>query len=319
MVAALVSAAAWQPDYLGDGFEMRYVDHADDYSGPVRSTVVRLRADSSCGRAVLYVHGYNDYFFQADMARRFAERGYDFYAVDLRKYGRSLLPEQTPFQVHDMREYYADIDSALAIIKADGVADIVLMGHSTGGLTTSLFMAEQPDSSVTALVLNSPFLDWNQSGFQEKFLIPLVRFVSPLMKGTKIPQGSSTVYSHSLLKQYGGEWEYRTDWKMEISPAVEASWIAAIDKGHSRVRKARINVPVLLMHSDSTVAASDAVDAYSRKDAVLDVVDISRYGRRLGPDVAELTIADGLHDLVLSRPAVREALYDSIFAWLSRH
>lgn len=319
MAAALVSAASWQPDHLGGGFEMRHVDHAADYSGPVRSTVVRLRADSACGRAVLYVHGYNDYFFQAEMAQRFVARGYDFYAVDLRKYGRSLLPGQTPFQVHDMREYYADIDSAIAIIKADGVADIVLMGHSTGGLTTSLYMAEQPDTAVTALVLNSPFLDWNQSGFQEKVLIPLVRFVSPLMKGTKIPQGSSTAYSHSLLKQYGGEWEYRTDWKMEISPAVEASWIAAIDKGHARVHKARIDVPVLLMHSDSTVTSTDSPDAYSRKDAVLDVADISRYGRSLGPDVAELIVADGLHDLVLSSPSVRYPLYDSIFAWLSRH
>lgn len=319
MAAALVSAASWQPDHLGGGFEMRHVDHAADYSGPVRSTVVRLRADSACGRAVLYVHGYNDYFFQAEMAQRFVARGYDFYAVDLRKYGRSLLPGQTPFQVHDMREYYADIDSAIAIIKADGVADIVLMGHSTGGLTTSLYMAEQPDTAVTALVLNSPFLDWNQSGFQENVLIPLVRFVSPLMKGTKIPQGSSTAYSHSLLKQYGGEWEYRTDWKMEISPAVEASWIAAIDKGHARVHKARIDVPVLLMHSDSTVTSTDSPDAYSRKDAVLDVADISRYGRSLGPDVAELIVADGLHDLVLSSPSVRYPLYDSIFAWLSCH
>ena len=32
--------------------------------------------------------GFNDYFFQAEMGRQFADSGYNFYAVDLRRYGR---------------------------------------------------------------------------------------------------------------------------------------------------------------------------------------------------------------------------------------
>lgn len=81
----------------------------------------------------------------------------------------------------------------------------------------------------------------------------------------------------------------------------------------------KINVPILLMHSDSTVTSHDGPEAYSRKDAVLDVADISRYGRRLGCDVTEFTVRGGLHDLVLSRPEVRNPLFDSIFSWLSAH
>ncbi|MEK8226237.1 alpha/beta hydrolase [Oerskovia sp. M15] len=41
-------------------------------------------------RAVLYVHGFVDYFFQAHLGDAFEEHGYAFYAIDLRGYGRSL-------------------------------------------------------------------------------------------------------------------------------------------------------------------------------------------------------------------------------------
>ena len=60
------------------------------------ATLVRRRADAPTRRAVLYLHGFVDYFFQTHLAEFFTDRGFDFYALDLRKYGRSLLPHQTP-------------------------------------------------------------------------------------------------------------------------------------------------------------------------------------------------------------------------------
>lgn len=321
LLAAMQTAAAgdWLPDILGPGFEMRHIQQPDDYSGPVRSTVVRLKSDCARGTGVLYVHGFNDYFFQDEMARRFTDRCYDFYAVDLRKYGRSLMPGQKKFEVRDLREYYADIDSAIAVMQADGIRDIILIGHSTGGLTTSMYMSETRNSAVKALILNSPFLDWNQSKLEERILIPAVRTVSGLAPRISIPQGDSDRYARSLLKEYGGEWTYDTDWKLTVSPPVESSWIAAIDAAHDVVQNdPQIRVPVLLMHSDRTVREGDDESAWSRGDAVLDVEDISRYGRGLGFNITEITVRGGLHDLALSAPAVRNAIYDYIFGWLDR-
>ena len=62
----------------------------DDYEGSVAATLVRFAAGRAPSRAVLYLHGYVDYFFQTHMARWFVARGWSFYALDLRKYGRSL-------------------------------------------------------------------------------------------------------------------------------------------------------------------------------------------------------------------------------------
>lgn len=314
----VVAASDWEPDVLGDGYEMRYVAQSDDYSGNVRSTIVRKLSPCGGDRGVLYVHGFNDYFFNAEMGDIFVDSCYNFYAVDLRKYGRSIMEGQDMFQVHNMKEYFPDIDSAIVQMKHDGIKEIVLMGHSTGGLITSLYMNNHPDKSIKALILNSPFLDWNQSKFQEKFAIPLLDTVGGLFPNKRIPQDGSNLYARSLLKKYGGDWDYNTSWKLEVSPAVEVSWIKAIDEGQFILQNdSHIDVPILLMHSDASYTNKSPSDAYKYSDAVLDVDDISKYGKELGIMVTEITVKGGLHDLVLSRKEVRDALYDYMFAWLN--
>ncbi len=318
LLLAVGGFAQWRGDVLGGDYVCRTVAMPDDYSGKVVTTVVKKQSNSAGATAVLYVHGYNDYFFQKELGDSVVAHGYAFYAVDLRKYGRSYLDGQHRFEVKNMKEYFADIDSTLAVIKADGYRDVVLMGHSTGGLTTAYYMtvhnADRPQ--IKALILNSPFLDMNLSKFQEKFLVPFVS-VMPLKK-MKINQGNSRAYAESLLKKYHGEWEYNTDWKLEISPAVTVGWISAIHRGHRFLhRKANVKVPVLLMHSDKSVYGSDWTPDHNAGDGVLDVADISKYGKRLGANVTEVTIADGLHDLVLSRPDVRQSVYKTIFDWMS--
>ncbi len=315
----LSAASSWIPDILGDGYEMRYVDQPDDYSGKVRSTIVRKQSPCGGNKGVLYVHGFNDYFFNAEMGDRFVDSCYNFYAVDLRKYGRSIMEGQKMFQVHNLNEYFPDIDSAIVQMKNDGVSEIVLMGHSTGGLITSLYMNDHPDKAIKVLILNSPFLDWNQSKFQEKFAIPLLDTFGGLLPNKRIPQDGSDLYARSLLRKYGGDWQYNTDWKLEVSPAVEVSWIKAIDEGQYILQNdSHINVPILLMHSDASYKKNSPADAYRYTDAVLDVDDISRYGRELGILITEITVKGGLHDLVLSRKEVKDALYDYMFGWLDR-
>ena len=88
----ICSFAQYKPDRLGEGFEAKTIAMPDDYSGRVVTTLVRCLSSCDTHKAVLYVHGYNDYFFQETLARTFNDSCFNFYAVDLRKYGRSLLP-----------------------------------------------------------------------------------------------------------------------------------------------------------------------------------------------------------------------------------
>ena len=78
----------WRPDVLGGDWVARDLDLPD---GAV-ATLVRRDAAAPAGDrpAVLYVHGFIDYFFQTHVAEAVEARGYRFYAVDLRGYGRSI-------------------------------------------------------------------------------------------------------------------------------------------------------------------------------------------------------------------------------------
>lgn len=306
----------WRPDILGGSFEMKHIGMPDDYSGAIHCTVVRLKATSSHWAAV-YVHGFSDYYFQRELAEAFVAHDISFYAVDLRKYGRSLIDGQRMFQLRDMREYFPDIKAAIDTAVDDGASGVILIGHSTGGLSTSLFMEQMPHPAVKALILNSPFLAWNLPAWMRRFVVPIVSAIGKYIPAIPVKSGGTIDYGRSLARHLGGEWTYDNKLKPDIMPDVDAGWIRAIDRAQKALRKGSINVPVLLLHSARSAYPGDGAEKFSDADGVLNVNAIAAAGRKLGNDVTEVSIDGGLHDLVLSRPAVRREVYNTIFSWLS--
>ena len=108
---------SYQADILGEGYQQLSLNLPDDYDGKVIATLIRKKAAIATQKAVLYIHGFADYYFQKEMAEQFNQQGYNFYALDLRKYGRSKLPHQKLFYVRDLLEYEEEIHKALEIIQ----------------------------------------------------------------------------------------------------------------------------------------------------------------------------------------------------------
>ncbi|MGE5638994.1 MAG: alpha/beta hydrolase [Clostridia bacterium] len=293
---------SWRPDRLLPGFEALELAFADDYDGPVVATLVRLPAGDGARGPVLYVHGYNDYFFQRHMAERFAAEGYAFHALDLRKHGRSLRPRQHPNFCKSLSEYGADIERAIAEIGAP----VLLAGHSTGGLVCALYTDERERDGtradrVSALWLNSPFFDWRVPDWKRP-QIHMAAAAGRFAPFTRTPEALPRGYTESLV---------RAGWQIDLSlkPAeafpVFLGWIGAICDAHARVQRGlSIGCPVLSMHSDEA-------------DVVLDWRHIAKYSRGLGADVTVLQFPGGIHDLVLSRPEIREEVFRQLFSWAS--
>ncbi len=311
----------WHPDIL-PGYEARYVNQGEAFDGPCRSTIVRKLCKTPSTKAFLYIHGFNDYFFQSEMGERFVDSGYNFYAVDLRRYGRSKEPWQYPFNIRNQKEYFADIDSALVQMRKDGNTDITLGGHSTGGLTVAYFGAEKGDQvGVDRIVTDSPFLEWNFNSFMRNIAAPTIGFFGKIFKNAKIKQGHCDGYAYSLLKEYYGEWTYNTDWKMVYSPPVTASWVGAINTAQSKLMKKakNIKVPILVMHSSRKIDGCNYTPEFQTGDAVLDPFMLQKRGEKLGTVRVVCAIDSGLHDLILSKERARDTAYDSIFSFIRQH
>lgn len=317
------SDALWQPDILGDGWVARTLHLAPDAEGEVVATLVRRATGPATGKAVLYVHGFVDYFFQTHMADAFAEHGYDFYALDLRKYGRSLRSYQTPNDISRLSDYAEELDAAARIIRLEeGHDELVVLGHSTGGLITSLWAdaRTQPGRPVVidALVLNSPWFDLNEPWFTRVVATPVIDLLAPLAPHVQI--GSlAPHYGRALHAGSGGEWEYDLHLKPHEGFPVRAGWFRAIRRGHAQVaRGLDIRCPVLVLTSDTSGDAKNWHEEILSTDSVLDVAQIRERARRLGDDVTVVPVHGGAHDLSLSPEPARSTFFAEVFRWLAQ-
>lgn len=309
----------YQTDILGEDYQQLTLNFADDYDGKVVATLVRKKAAEATKKAVLYIHGFADYFFQKEMAEQFNQHGYDFYALDLRKYGRSKLPHQKLYYVLDLREYDAEISKALEVISQENHNQVVLAGHSTGGLIATLYAAHYPDHRlIKAVWNNSPFYDFYKSVIEKKVGIPLLSEVGKRLPNAKFPSGLNPWYTPSLHKDFYGEWDFNLDWKPKTMPFVHLSFVTAIHEAQKEIHQGvTLNVPTLIMHShQSKFPKKWGIDA-QQSDVILDVNDMTQNAKKMRGDVQTLSIQNGLHDLVLSAPSVREQVYQQLFAWLA--
>lgn len=313
--------AATTTDVLGEPWTAETMHFPPDDDGSVVATLVSRRAAAPTGRAVLHVHGFCDYFFQTDYAEWWLDRGYDFYALDLRKYGRSLLPHQLPNYVTDLREHFAEIDAAWhRITVRDGHDRVVVSAHSTGGLTGSLWADHRRPEELTALVLNSPWLDLQGSALMRTVGTAALKQVAQRAPRRTLPRTVEGFYARSLHHQHDGEWDFDLAWKPIDSYPVYLGWLAAVRRGHAELQAGLdVPVPVLVLSSDRTTWPKEMGEDVHTTDIVLDVEQIRRWSTAIGTHVTYVAVAGARHDVVLSRPGARTQVYAELERWVSAY
>lgn len=340
--------ARWTPDVLGDEFEQLTLPLGEDHEGEVVATLVRAlprepETPSPWQRMlrrlqgapawppppeladvdVLYVHGWSDYFFQKRLARFWTARGARFFALDLRKYGRSLREGQTPGYVSDLATYDEDIDAALRVMSgglgpAASSRRLVLLGHSTGGLVLSLWLARHPDRA-DALILNSPWLEFLVSPVRAA-IAPVVELQARLRPLDVAPQVDLGFYSRAQqeVADPNDPMDINLDWRPTQSMAVHAGWLNAILAGHRTVAEGlALRVPVCVLLSARSALPRRWSTELTRADSVLVVDDIARAALKLGSSVTVERIDGALHDVFLSRRRAREEAYARLERWVT--
>lgn len=313
----------WVPDVLGSPFEQRTLPLGEDAEGLVVATLVRrLPGPLAFTRPlhdvdILYVHGWSDYFFQTALAEFWNDLGARFYALDLRKYGRSLREGQTPGFVSSLNDYDADIAAALDVIHPHGRGRLVLMGHSTGGLTLTLWSARHP-GVASALVLNSPWLELQLGPIGRQAIAPILhaRAVIDPMGGQ--PDVDLGFYTRAQ-KELGTlpKANQRAQWRPDRGFPTRPAWLDAILVGHERVSGGvDVGCPALVLLSTRSTLSRRWSEEMTATDSVLVVDDIARAAIRIGRTVTIDRIEDAIHDVFLSGTEPRDAAYAALERWL---
>jgi alpha-beta hydrolase superfamily lysophospholipase len=307
----------WSPDFL-EGYETTELVLPDAEPAPgersdvdLMATLIRKSGPRTGSRAALYLHGWNDYFFQTHVADYLTDFGYDFYALDLRRYGRSLREGQFRGFITDLDDYSLELDAAADLIAADHDR-LLLIGHSTGGLIAALWAAHNADR-LEGLILNSPWLDMQGSAIVRALGTPVIDALGTRAPTSIIRLPDLGFNARSMHVSLGGEWDYDLTLKSTPGPPIRSGWLRAILLGHQRVAAGLgINVPILVLASAATDFSRRWHEGLRAVDSVLDVEQIAARAVRLGPHVTVVRIPEGLHDVTLSAPHVRKQALDEI-------
>lgn len=273
--------------------------------------------DSISSKAILYIHGFGDYFFQLHLASFYHQLGFNFYALDLRRAGRSLIDNMRNNYTSDLTEYFQEIDSAVYRIKLNNEY-LVINAHSQGGLIASLYAHEKgTEDVVNAYLLNSPFFDL-KTNFVLSIAEVYYNIIGKFNPTHPLPIGPEGLYAKSLHKDYYGEWEFNTTWKPIEGVPIYAGWVRAVRKGHQMVEEGlHIDKPILVLHSDRTIQASTFTPEILETETVLDVDDIKRGATQLGNQVTIVEIPSALHDVILSKESARNQAFKEMENWLN--
>jgi len=320
--------AEWTDDVLNGYVQSTLALGADpDGEGELFATLVRKADPAPSPLVVLAVHGYTDYFFNTELADHFSARGWRFYGLDLDRCGRSWREGQTPHFTTDLARYDRELEWAAAMIAAENpTAEVLVYGHSTGGLVVSLWLdrvrrrGDTAAMGISGLVLNSPFLDLNGPAIlRAKATSTAIGAVSRVRK-TRVVRGSGTGgYGLTLHREYHGEFDYNLAWKPLGGFPITVGWIHAIRRGQATLHRGLdVGVPNLVLRSDHSVAETAETDVLQRGDAVLNVAHIARWAGCLGNRTASVPIVDAKHDVFLSLAEPRAAAYAELDRWLEQ-
>ncbi|MEZ5211292.1 MULTISPECIES: alpha/beta hydrolase [unclassified Gordonia (in: high G+C Gram-positive bacteria)] len=324
----------WRPDQFLDHYELLTLPLGPDPDGedPISATLIRRpgRARASRG-AVLYVHGFTDYFFQEELADYFDGLGYAFYGLDLRKCGRSLAAHHQPHFTTDLAVYDEELTLALDVITdelsaAGAPVRVVVAGHSTGGLVTPLWLDRLRETDparhdrIAGLLLNAPWLDMQgEAVLRTRPLARVVAAIAKVRPKAEVPRELSSSYGESLHVDSGGEWSYDLERKPLGGFPVTFGWLNAIRQGQFTIHDGiDVGVPVLVLRSDKSHFSSSYDVAVDTADCVLDVSHMARWAPFLGRRVLSVVIPGARHDAFLSKSVPRELAYEAVGDWM-RH
>ena len=277
-----------------------------------------LYTDNNKENALIWIHGYNDYYFHFHVGNELLKNGYDVYAITLRNFGKIAKDRRYIHYVKSWNSYFEDINNSLQwITKNKKHKKFVLYGHSTGGLISTIYMNEGKYKNIfNGLILNSPFFDFYGSDLEEfmiKYIFYYIAYIFPTFVASS---GSNKIYKVPFYKNMLKRYHFNQNYKLTYPSHVFVSYLQNAAYQQNRIQNNKINIskPILVLHSEKSTRWPECND---NTDCVLDVNEIKKYSKLIGNNVKLQSLNGAIHDVLLSKDKISKKGIDYVTKFLN--
>ena len=273
--------------------------------------------DPTFTNSTILIHGFNDFHYNDLLSKQLLLNKSNVFLLTLRNYdGMQQLEPQ--FYINNLKKYFIEINTTIELITSlilSKIHDIYLMGHSTGGLTSIAYCYEGDyKSKITKLILNSPFLDFNNSCIEEFYLKTIGQIIGyffPLscLNKSKLDNSFPSWINDSISK------ELQTNDLIENINVKKSivnvsgkynGWMYAVRHYHLLIqnRMINLNIPIYVFQSNKNGVGGDNT---------LNVSEISKYSSLLSKNKSLINhyyIKNGLHNVFSSNNDSRKQAFD---------
>jgi alpha-beta hydrolase superfamily lysophospholipase len=258
----------------------------------------RHKPDDGPRAALLFVHGLAEHSGRyGHVMRRFAEAGFDCWALDYRSHGKS-----PGLRVHVDRfdEFLLDIAAAYRLVRAEQASlPLYLVGHSQGGLLVLRHVLTRPDG-INGIIVSSPFLGMHPNAAPSTPLHMVANVIStfsPKLMFSKIAEPKFLSRDPQVAREYVDD--------PLVSDTVSARWFTEVlqAQADTLARAPDLAVPALVMQSGDDRLADPAATRAWVAEAPAELVDYVEW--------------DGLYHEMFNEPE-KEQVFEKMEGWLAR-
>tara|TARA_B110000879_G_C11088250_1_gene477845 strand:+ start:87 stop:986 length:900 start_codon:yes stop_codon:yes gene_type:complete len=261
-------------------------------------------------KAIIWVPGYNDYYYHFHIGEEMIKNNYDIWALFPHNYKRC----SESFYIDDIAKYFLQIDKIIEKMNDFNYDEIILYGHSAGGLTcVSYCKLGKYCNKISKLILNSPFLDFSNSNYSNFLLKYIVYYIGKFFKKIclrEVNEDSENKLKDYIMKNY----YFSDDFIYNGDGPIYSGWVYTMVGYQTRFQNGMLKTdkPILVISSKTFTNNLDNILG----DDVLNVTEFDSWLCKLGSNVTNIKIKKALHDVLASDKQVVDKACVEIFKWL---
>lgn len=251
-------------------------------------------------KCIIWLPGRNDYFYHYHISNKLNE--YDIFALNYRNC-HPLKCDLSDY-IDDIKKLFKEIDKLYDYFDINSYNEVILYGHSTGGLIVTLYQFETKNK-INKIILNAPWFHYKFNNLDYYFFHYFYYFIIPYIPEYDLINRSfqDNKYMISLSEKFKIDKLYKKNY---ITPVI-STWFRNIIKYQNDIYNKKIwfKYPTLALISDHTAEHKGA----KKGDEILDITEHVKQLEKLGNNKLVL-VKDATHDVLSSHYdyAIEESL-----------